>query len=156
QVGIPNQDIIVCSKLGNALTGTPVPVGTCPPQAMANTAVKVTTNATGQATVTLTATQAGSDTITAVFLSPDILIARFPLLISPDEFVFITPLPPPAPITQVALNTAQLVRVSWKMGGTPVADGSQINFFASRGSFAMPANPCPGAVAGPSTCALTT
>ena len=108
--GIPGVNITVTSASGNTLSET-----------------TVVTDAQGRATVTVTGSQAGTDTITADGFG---LVASTDLTISGDEFVFISP----AAGTEILLGGSQVITVQLVRNGTPVS-GETITFATSRGSF---------------------
>jgi hypothetical protein len=107
---IPNQSISVSSVLGNKLSAT---------------AVK--TDVTGQATVDVTASVPGDDTIQVSALAAT---ATTTLTVSAANFVITIPVP----AAQVVLNTPQTVTAHWDQAGVNQI-GQTINFFATRGSF---------------------
>ncbi len=121
--GIPNQDLQLSSALGNTLS--------------ANT---VTTDFDGKATVNVTAVIAGTDTITASINRldpPGSASGTFTLTVSPDNFVFTEPLPPPNPLTEVDLGADQTIIVHWDIAGVPQT-GETITFSTTRGTLTNP------------------
>lgn len=86
----------------------------------------VTTNASGQATFQLTATTAGSDTITASALG---LTAQQAVGVSGQNFRFLSP----TPATKVALGSSVAVTVQWDSNGAPQAN-APVSFSATRGT----------------------
>jgi len=115
--GIANVPVTVTSANGNTLNGTALSTAT------------VTTNATGQATVTLKATStanSGNDTLTANALG---LVATAPIAVSSQSFSITAP----ADGTQVPLGNVQTVTVTWTNGGAPVV-GQPVTFAATRGT----------------------
>jgi hypothetical protein len=107
--GIGNQVVDLASANGNMLSDT-----------------SVTTDVSGQAQFTLTATAAGADTISATALG---IMAEAALNVSNDSFV----LSAPTAGTQILLNTPQTVTLNWAVGGVPQA-GQTITFSATRGT----------------------
>lgn len=111
--GIAGQTITFTSANGNAVA---------PPSAV--------TSSSGNAATTLTAGNGGagnSDTLTAAALG---LSATFSVSISGDAFGFIAP----AAGAEVNLNVPQVVQVRWLQNGSPVADGSAVQFSSTRGT----------------------
>lgn len=107
--GIPNQTVDVVSANGNTLA-----------------AASLTTDASGQAQVDVTASAAGVDTLTASALGLD---ATQTLNVSNDSFSFNSP----AQNTEVDLNMDQAVVVTWTIGGVAQA-GETISFSTTRGT----------------------
>lgn len=107
--GISGTAIAVVSSRGNTLSAT-----------------TLTTNASGQATFTLTAANGGQDTITATGLG---LTATHTVDVSVDEFSFVTP----AADAEIPLNTPQTVTVGWSQAGVPQVNQT-INFASTRGT----------------------
>jgi hypothetical protein len=111
--GIFGETLTVTSALGNDIAFT-----------------SLDTDAGGQVQVTLTATNAGTETLTVSGLGIE---AQQAINISNDSFAFITP----APSTEIPLNTDQEFRVRWTQAGTPV-NGQPIDFSTTRGTFTGP------------------
>jgi hypothetical protein len=108
--GIPNQSVGIADKAGNSLSAT-----------------SVTTNSTGQATVTLTAsTSATSDTLSATALG---LGAEQAIAISTQSFQITTP---SGTTTEVDLGANQTIAATWTNGGNPVS-GQIVTFSTTRG-----------------------
>jgi hypothetical protein len=107
--GIAHQEVAVSSEAGNTLS-----------------ADTVTTDTNGQATVDITATLGGTDTIQATALG---VSGSTTLTVSSANFVFIEP----AAGTEVPLETDQRIRVHWDEAGVNQV-GQTINFFATRGN----------------------
>lgn len=104
--GIPSQTVTIASKAGNKLSS-----GT------------VTTDSLGHASFQLTASVAGSDTITVTALGQS---ATQALTVSAESFAFSTPttlLPP--------LNTLQTLTVNWTNAGVP--QSGTVTFSTTRG-----------------------
>jgi len=112
--GIQNKQVTLSSTLGNTLSAT-----------------TVTTDSTGQAAVTVTATVPGTDTIQALALGAT---GTATLSISSANFAFTAPLPD----AEVPLNTPQPVTVHWEESGLPVPNGRTVNFFTTRGTLSTP------------------
>lgn len=110
--GISNQTVDVTSATGNTLAAS-----------------SLMTDTGGQAQVQVTASAAGADTLTATTLS---ITATTPLDVSDDSFSLTAPLPG----TEVLLNTASPVSLSWSIGGTAQANET-ISFSATRGTLAQ-------------------
>ena len=111
--GIAGQSVTVSSSNGNTLA-----------------AASLTTDSGGQAQVSVTATAAGVDTLTATSLG---LTATTPLNVSDDSFV----LTAPTAGSEILLNTATGVSLTWSIGGVPQA-GQTISFSATRGTLSFP------------------
>jgi hypothetical protein len=107
--GIPNEVVTLSSSQGNTLS-----------------APAVTTDFNGQASVTVTATVSGTDTIEAVALGAS---GPFSLTVSSANFRFSTP----ASGAEVNLNTNQTIIVHWDEAGVNQV-GQTINFLATRGT----------------------
>jgi hypothetical protein len=112
--GIQNKVVSLSSMLGNTLSAT-----------------TVTTDSTGQAAVTVTATVPGTDTIQALALGAT---GTATLSINSANFAFTAPLPD----AELPLNTSQPVTVYWEESGVPVPDGRTVNFFTTRGTLSAP------------------
>lgn len=111
-VGLVGEVLTVESALGNTLsTASPV------------------TNASGQATVTLTANVPGQDTITVS--KEGATSGSLIINISDDNFILV-PVPENTDLQRLALNTAQEFVVRWTRGGVPQAL-QQINLSSTRG-----------------------
>jgi hypothetical protein len=106
---IPGKPVTVSSSAGNILSAT-----------------SLTTDASGQTSVDVTATQAGTDTIT---VSAQGVTKTKSLAISGDQFQMSTP----AANADIDLGICQTVQVSWKQNGTAV-NGGTVNFSATRGT----------------------
>jgi hypothetical protein len=111
------------------------------------------TDSTGQATVTVTATVPGTDTIQASALGATGTVT---LSISSSNFAFTAPLPD----AEVPLNTPRCVTVHWEESGLPVPDGRIVNFFTTRGTLSAPSvmtgqDNCPDKDNGPGDATVT-
>lgn len=95
---------------------------------LANTlsAASLTTNSIGQATVNVTAVNAGADVIT---VNSQGATATHSLAISGDQFQMVTP----AANADINLGACQSIQVSWQQNGNPVS-GSAVSFSATRGT----------------------
>ncbi|MBT8080423.1 MAG: Ig-like domain-containing protein [Gammaproteobacteria bacterium] len=107
--GLANQQVDITSENGNTIDQA-----------------SVTTDVSGQAQIEVAAAVAGDDTLTATALG---LTAIAELTVSDDSFV----LTAPAAGTEVVLNTAVDVDLTWSVAGAPQA-GETINFSATRGT----------------------
>ncbi|MGB5345532.1 MAG: Ig-like domain-containing protein [Woeseia sp.] len=107
--GIAGQTVGITSGNGNTLS-----------------AASLTTDVSGQAQFQLTATAAGSDTLTATALG---LTAQRTLNVSDDSFSITAP----TAATEINLNTPTTVTLNWSIGGTPQV-GQNISFSATRGT----------------------
>ena len=108
--GISGQSIAITSATGNAVSATPL-----------------TTDGSGQASFMLTANASGSDTLTAAGLG---LTTTHTVVVSSDQFSFTAP----AANSEFNLNAPATFTVQWLVNGSPVTDGSLINFSATRGT----------------------
>ncbi len=107
--GIPGESVEFVSSVGNTLS-----------------AASVVTDSTGEATVTLSATQIGDDTLTGTALGE---VADVALNVSQDAFTFVAP----AADTEIPLGVSTGVTVEWLVDGAPQA-GQTVNVFTTRGS----------------------
>ncbi len=89
-------------------------------------AVSVVTDSTGEATVTLTGTAFGADTLTATALGE---LASVNLNVSQDAFTFVAP----ASGTEIPLGVNTNVTVEWLVNGVPQT-GETVNLFTTRGA----------------------
>ena len=92
-----------------------------------NPAGSVTTDATGHATFTLTAVNAGTDTVTADALG---MTAQQSVVVSNENFSITAP----AANSKIAIGTTQSVTLTWLTGGVP-QQGKTISFSTTRGVF---------------------
>lgn len=107
--GIPDTQVTVSSSSSNTLSSP-----------------AVTTGSSGQATVTITGTRGGTDTITVSALGAS---ATFSIVVSSDQFRFTAPT-----AADLAIGLpAHTVSVEWNSGGSPV-NGQPVNFSATRGT----------------------
>jgi hypothetical protein len=106
---ISGKTVTVDSSLGNTLS-----------------AASLTTSSIGQATVNLTAVNAGTDVIT---VSSQGATTTHTLAISGDQFQMTAP----AANADINLGTCQSIQVSWQQNGSPVS-GSAVSFSATRGT----------------------
>lgn len=106
--GIAGQTVVLSSSLGNTFTPS-----------------TATTNAAGQATINLNATNGGSETITASALGAT---AIQNINISPNNFTFIAP----AAGTEIALGATQAVTVHFDISG--VNQAGTVTFSNTRGT----------------------
>ncbi|MGH8142378.1 MAG: beta strand repeat-containing protein [Steroidobacteraceae bacterium] len=107
--GIGNTALNVSSALGNTVTPA-----------------SLVTDSTGHATFQLTATMAGSDTVTAAGLG---LTATQALSVSSQNFNFTAP----AANASVDIGSSQAVKLVWTNGGVPVANQT-VSFSSTRGT----------------------
>mgnify|MGYP003134214784 CR=1 FL=1 len=120
-IGIQGTEIEVVSALGNTLSDTsPVTVGSA-----------------GKASLTYTATNSGTDTLTVTALG---VTSSATINISADEFSFLAMVNtdgnlPGDPIQEVPVSSAQEVIVEWKVNGVPPAV-SPVVFNTTRGAIA--------------------
>jgi hypothetical protein len=107
---IPGQAVAVASAAGNTLS-----------------APSVTTDASGHATVTLTASKAGADTVSATALGET---AQTSVSVSNQSFAFTVP----TANALIALTSPQAVTLVWATGGVAQA-GQVVTFSTTRGTF---------------------
>jgi len=104
---------VITSALGNTLSTTPV-----------------LTDLQGQGSFTLSADNAGNDTLTASVLgATDTLTVSM----SGDAFTFFSPAPGD-PLLEIPLNSTQTVTVDWRLAPTQPVVGRQVTFTATRGT----------------------
>jgi len=114
--GIPGQVVQLSTQAGNSLRSGGAAVSS------------VTTDGSGQASFTLTATNAGSS-ITATALGLSTVV---PVTVSTDDFTFTTP---DDDETVIDLGSApRTLTVTWLQSGAAVPDGTMINFSTTRGT----------------------
>jgi hypothetical protein len=118
-------NVSLTDSAGTGIAGTTVAVSSAKSNGLS--AASLVTDATGHVTFTYTATNAGSDTVTATALG---LTASQAVSISSESFNFTAP----SAGADVALNVAQPLTVVWTNAGAPVA-GQTVTFSATRGSF---------------------
>ncbi|MDX1757553.1 MAG: Ig-like domain-containing protein [Marinobacter sp.] len=119
--------------------GDPIADQTINIQSSANNSISPSTgtsDSNGSMSFTYEAASGGEDTLTVRAFEGDSMVSdALTLSISPDTFVFESP----EANQEIPLNTSQTIEVSWETNGTPVADGSEIQFSATRGTL-TPAN----------------
>ncbi|MDO3723235.1 Ig-like domain-containing protein [Marinobacter sp. chi1] len=117
--GIPNQPVNITSTLGNL------------------SATSLTTNANGVVTADLSSgSTSGTATITATAFSGDSTLSTSQNIeISSDRFGFSTP----TNNAEINIGTTQELALEWIVDGTPIADGTEVQFSTSRGTL-TPAN----------------
>ena len=106
--GIAGQNVVLTSSLGNKFTPS-----------------TATTNAAGQATINLNATNGGSETITATALGAS---AVQNITISPNNFAFVAP----ADGTEIDIGTLRAVTVHFDISG--VDQTGNVTFSTTRGT----------------------
>ena len=109
---------------GDPISGKTITVGS----SLGNTlsAASLTTSSIGQATVNVTAVNAGMDVITA---SSQGTTSTHTLAISGDQFQMTAP----ASNADINLGACQSIQVNWQQNGSPVI-GSAVSFSATRGN----------------------
>jgi hypothetical protein len=115
---LANQTVQISSSAGNTLS-----------------AKTVTTDASGHATFTVTASKAGADTLSASALGT---AASLALTVSNQQFVFTAPaasaqIPITGSLTTPCTPNTP-VTVNWQANSAPVAAGTMVNFSATRGT----------------------
>lgn len=113
--GIPNTAVTLSSAKGNTLSAS-----------------TLTTDSNGRASFTLTATNGGTDTITATAQG---IIQTSSVVVSTQNFSVTTP----ADGTKVNIGSSKVVTVTWLNNGVPVV-GQQVAFTATRGTL-VPSTP---------------
>jgi len=121
--GIATQPVSVISASGNTLS-----------------AASVDTSDSGQAQVTVTGAVGGNDTITVTALNA---AAQLSINVSSDQFGFTAP--PVSPDLDIGAN--HTVTLSWTINGAAVADGTTVNFTATRGTLSTTSATTAGGVA---------
>ena len=117
--------IVLVDGAGNGIAGESIAVSSASGNTLA--ATTLTTDATGQAQVDLTATIGGNDALTATGLG---LTAIRAITVSDDSFFFNTP-PTNA---EIVLNSIRVITVTWLKNGVPQTD-KDISFSTTRGTF---------------------
>nr|WP_227539557.1 Ig-like domain-containing protein [Marinobacter sp. Arc7-DN-1] len=114
---------------GNGISGETVNLSTTLGTLSAST---LTTSTNGLVDVQLNSgSTGGTATVTAAAYSGSSTISTTrDIVVAGDSFGFTSP----APNTEVDLNTQQEVTMEWLVNGNPVADGTQIQFTATRGT----------------------
>jgi hypothetical protein len=118
-------NVSLTDSAGAGLTGYPVTVASANGNTLS--AGSLTADSTGHATFTLTASKAGTDTVSAKALG---LTASQSLSVSSQSFAFTAP----STGANIALNTGQALSVLWTNNGAPVAAQS-VTFSTTRGLF---------------------
>lgn len=117
-------DVLLTNSSGQGISGATVAVSSSAGNALAPS--MLTTNSSGRATFTLTASVGGPDTITATALG---LTQQKSVDVSTQSFSISSP----ADGTKVNLGTSQTVTVTWLNGGAPVVN-APVTFAATRGT----------------------
>ncbi|MBW3198793.1 Ig-like domain-containing protein [Marinobacter nauticus] len=117
--GIPNETVNLTTNLGTLSAST------------------LTTSSNGVVDVQLNSGSTGgtASIIASAFSGSSTVSATKNIVVAGDRFGFTSP----APNTEVVLNTPQTLTMEWLVDGNPVADGTQIQFSATRGTL-DPAN----------------
>jgi len=118
--GISNETIDVSSASGNTLA-----------------AASLVTDSEGLATIDLTATVSGADTLSAMALSGS-ANAFIDITVSNDSFTFLSP----PSNTEVNLGAIEPVTVEWLINGVPQT--GTVNFFTTRGTLSSGSEPLDG------------
>ena len=116
--------VVLLDAAGNGIGGQTVDVSSSNGNTLS--AASLTTDSSGQAQVTVTASVAGMDTISATALG---ITAMTDLNVSDDNFAITAPVAG----DQIILNTPTGVSATWIVGGAPQA-GQAIAFSATRGT----------------------
>jgi Big-like domain-containing protein len=116
--------IVLTDAGGNGISGQTVDISSAAGNTLASNSL--TTDVCGQAQVVLTASTAGTDTLTATALG---ISATQDLAVSDDSFSITAPLNG----DEVILNTVIPVDLTWSIGGVPQV-GQPISFSATRGT----------------------
>jgi hypothetical protein len=132
---IAGKTVAVTSSAGNTLS-----------------AASLTTDASGHANFTVNPTKAGSDTLTATALGTS---GSEGVTVSNQQFQFTAP----STTTYIPIAPACTpnvpVTVSWTASNAPVADGTTVNFSATRGTLSASTATTTGGVATVMICATT-
>jgi hypothetical protein len=128
QGGTEFYTVVLLDAAGNGIGGATVDVSSANGNTLA--AAVLTTDASGQARVQVTATAPGADTLTATALG---ISATTDVDVSSDSFVLTAPVAG----DRIVLNTASPVSVSWTDAGVPQA-GQTITFSSTRGTLSSP------------------
>ena len=110
---ISGASVALTSSLGNTISTTPV-----------------LTNLEGQGTFTLSADNAGSDTLTASVLGAT---DTHTVAMSGDAFTFFSPAPGD-PLLEIPLNSTQTLTIDWRLAPTQPVVGRQVTFTSTRGT----------------------
>ncbi|AZR40328.1 Ig-like domain-containing protein [Marinobacter salarius] len=133
-----NQNTTFTAKLTDS-SGNPIAGETIRIESSQNNSISpasVQSSASGSANFVYNASSAGDDTLTVrAFSGAGLVTAASDISVSGEDFEFVTP----TQGQEVLLNTPQTIEVSWSINGSPVADGSEVQFSATRGQF-TPAN----------------
>ncbi len=133
-----NQPTSYSVKLRDS-AGNPIADQAISIQSSANNAISPSTGSSdsnGSLNFSYTAASGGEDSLTVRAFEGDSMVSdALSLSISPDTFVFESP----DTNQEIPLNTPETIEVSWETNGTPVADGLEIQFSATRGVLS-PAN----------------
>jgi hypothetical protein len=119
--------VVLTDAGGNGIGNQPIDV-----EANNLPAETLTTDSNGQVQVSLTASQAGSDTLTASWQpDPDapVLTSTLDFTVADDTFAITAP----GADAEIPLNTPETVTVAWSQSGSPVV-GQTVNFATTRGS----------------------
>ena len=100
----------------------------------------VTTDSLGHASVTLTGSKGGNDSVVATALG---LTAQQALSVSTNSFAITAPVAS----AKVNLGAVQPVSVNWTSGGAAVADGTVVQFATTRGTLSAASATTSGGVA---------
>jgi hypothetical protein len=119
-------NVSLTDSAGAGIAGATVAVTSAKSNTLSS--ASLVTDATGHVTVSYTAANAGTDTVTATALG---MSASQAVTISSESFNFTVP----SPAADVALDVAQPLTVLWKNAGAPVA-GQTVTFTTTRGTFA--------------------
>lgn len=128
--------IVLVDGAGSGIVGETLTITSANGNTLA--AATLVTDAGGQAQVDLTATQGGTDTLTATGLG---LTATRVITVSDDVFSFDSP----APDTEINLGNIQVVNLTWTKNGLPQT-GQNLTISTTRGEFVVPAPPAPPVV----------
>lgn len=120
--------VLLTDAGGNGISGQAIELETNPENTLAvNTNV---TDASGKVDFTLTPSVANSFVrASALGLTETLNVA-----VSTDQFEILTP----AANQEISIGTAETVTVRWLQSGSPVPNGTQVNFVATRGTLSAP------------------
>jgi hypothetical protein len=118
--------MVLADSSGAPVGGAPISVTSALGNAIAP--ASVTTDASGKATVTVTGTKPGNDSVSFAAMGASASLA---INVSSNSFAFA--IPASGTTQQVFVNAPQSIVVRWTSSGSPVA-GAAINFATTRGT----------------------
>lgn len=144
--------IIVKDSAGIGLSGITVAVASQNGNPIVLSPASGVTDANGQITATVTAANAGASGTDVLTVTGAGASQPQTLTINNASFAFTAPtIIAPATTPEIVVNTATPVSVLWTNTNVPVADGTAVNFYTSRGTITASAT----TVAGVATASIT-